>query len=297
MKSGCFPHVSTIAVLLLALTAPVFAVDDVGAPFVKSEEPVKISHYINEVKSESFTALLAGTDRPKNLDMRGAGKDGTAKGRKSPLKAFAFSLILPGAGQAYTGSKTKALLFLGIEALSWTGHVVYHGKGEDNTDIYENYADENWIEQRYVNWLDKHWEVTDDELAIDNDGFPVFGHNLPDTRTQQYYEMIGKYNQFVYGWNDTDSSASTGDAHPGVYSPKRIYYEGLRNDANKMYNRASTALVVMMVNHVISAFEAALAARSYNKNANRMAQRVSLKAYAAKDDEAYYPMVKMTYKF
>ncbi len=27
-------------------------------------------------------------------------------------------------------------------------------------------------------------------------------HSLPSTKTQQYYEMVGKYLQFVYGWKD-----------------------------------------------------------------------------------------------
>lgn len=283
--------------LLMALTVPVHANDNVGAPFIKQAEPVVIADYINEVKSENFTVLLADTDKPMNLDMRDASDDGSGRKHKSPFKAFVYSLVIPGAGQLYTESKTKALLFLGVEALSWTGHVVYHGKGDDKTDFYENWADTYWIEQRYTNWLEKHWDVTDDEDAVDEYGFPEFTHNLPDTKTQQYYEMIGKYNQFVYGWVDTDTSTSTGEAHPGVYSQLRMDYEGYRNDANNMYDRATTALIVMMANHVISACEAALAARSYNKHTTQLAQRVSFKAYAARSDEEYFPMIKMTYKF
>ena len=38
--------------------------------------------------------------------------------RKSPGRAFLYSLILPGSGEIYTGYKNRAAVFLGIEVLS-----------------------------------------------------------------------------------------------------------------------------------------------------------------------------------
>ncbi len=293
MKNRGLIHLGMLFILLSVFASIGICDISQSAPFIRVEEPGIIANYINEVRTENYSSILAKNNKPQSLDMSGNNKaDGGFK-RKSPLKAFAYSLVVPGAGQLYTGSKTKALLFLGLEALTWTGHVVYHGKGDDNTVIYESFAKENWKEQRYRDWLEENWGVpTDDDIAL-------FTHHLPGTQTQQYYEMIGKYDQFVYGWNDTDSTAeySSQNPHPSADSPNRHIYEGLRNDANRMYDRASTAMVVMMLNHVISGFEAALSARSYNKNSRALAQRISFKAYAAKDLEDYYPMISMTYKF
>ncbi|MCK5127457.1 MAG: hypothetical protein KAR42_14470 [candidate division Zixibacteria bacterium] len=276
----------------------VFAADKSNAPFIGEKSNSTIQEYINEVKAENFTSALASNDGPASLDMRGEEKQGNnVAGRKSPIKAFLYSAVIPGAGQLYTGSKTKALAFFGLEVLSWTGHIIYNKKGDDNTDTYETYANTYWSENRYENWLEMHWGVRDDDSVFNNLGYSLFTHHLPSTNVQQYYEMIGKYNQFVYGWDDTDYTTSDDNPHPTAASPRRLKYEGLRNDANRMYDRASTALIVTLVNHVISGTEAALAARSHNKNAGALAQKVSFKAYTAKTGDEYFPMLSMTYKF
>ena len=293
-------RLSILSLLLVLTISPVIASGDEGqAPFVAGYGDATVANFINEVKYSGQSTTLMAEGTPAKFDIR-TGRDDVStgeSGRKSPVKAFIYSAVLPGAGQLYTGSKTKAALFFGIEALAWTGHVVYHGKGKDNTDTYQSFANTHWLEGRYSAWLDEHWGVTDDEDAYDGE-FLVFGHHLPDTRTQQYYEMIGKYNQFVYGWDDTgDIASSSGEPHPTTYSPLRIQYEGMRHDANKMYDRATASLFVMMANHLISGFEAALAARNHNKHTDNLAQRISLNAYTARSEYGYFPMLSMTYKF
>ena len=48
---------------------------------------------------------------------------------KSPQKAFLLSLLLPGAGQFYTESKTKAKIFVGSEASLWIGFLALQTVG------------------------------------------------------------------------------------------------------------------------------------------------------------------------
>ena len=59
--------------------------------------------------------------------------------------------------------------------------------------------------------------------------------------TQQYYEMIGKYDQFVFGWSDVrDVGFETGNGD--VESSRRIDYEDRRNESNKTAQNAPRSL-------------------------------------------------------
>ena len=108
-----------------------------------------------------------------------------------------------------------------------------------------------------------------------NEGFT---HSLPLTKTQQYYEMIYKYIvQFGVGWDDV--YATYGD--PFFYSPLRgsliaghdqmltphiMHYRDLRNESNDHYAVATTMLNLVLLNHLVSAIDAAFSAKAYNKN-------------------------------
>jgi len=64
-----------------------------------------------------------------------------------------------------------------------------------------------------------------------------------------------------------------------------------------MYGRATASLIVMMVNHVVSGVEAALAARSYNKRIDESAGNVTIKAVTAELNGTHFPMLTVTYRF
>lgn len=63
-----------------------------------------------------------------------------------------FSGIIPGAA-VYGESYLKAAIFFAIEAGLWTAYAVYDGKGDDQTDQYEQYANTNWSINKYAQWL------------------------------------------------------------------------------------------------------------------------------------------------
>ena len=73
--------------------------------------------------------------------------------------------------------------------------------------------------------------------------------------------MIGKYNQFVFGWRDVrDVGFETGNGD--VVSGQRIDYENRRNDSNKLLKRASVIIGLTVVNRIASSIHAALRTRS-----------------------------------
>jgi hypothetical protein len=60
---------------------------------------------------------------------------------KSPLLAGGLSLLIPGAGQIYTGNYVKGGMFLAAEAALWIFSSHFERRGDKLTSIFENYAD------------------------------------------------------------------------------------------------------------------------------------------------------------
>ena len=300
-------HAYAVVLGAMALAVPAVSIASNAAAARSSvlrSETVRPSDYLAALERPVAPSMQANDTaaRPPSLDMeRNEAAESKMVKQKSPLRAFMYSALVPGAGQVYTGSKLKAAAFLGLEALAWTGYFVYHAKGNENTDVYEGFADLHWSEVRYSDFLEDNFanHPRDDDSAFDNSGNPYFTHHLPDTKTQQYYEMIGKYDQFVFGWDDVDTSATPPLLQnvPRAQSANRQHYEDLRDDANRMYGRATASLIVMMSNHIISGVEAALAARNHNKKAEAYTQRLTVRAVTARVNNTYFPMLTATYSF
>ena len=217
----------------------------------------------------------------------------TMTGQKSVLKAGFYSLLLPGAGEYYARSYWKAALFLGIEIASWTTYAIYTGKGNNADSDMKAFADVHWSEHKY--WTKVYYTAvekglwsgypdldqdgdhmiedqyyTQEYIAIlrEIEGNPQMGytHRLPETKTQQYYEMIYKYaHQFGNGWDDARFDAIY-DGYTDTLTPNMRSYRSMRNEMNDLFNSASMALNVVVINHVLSAVDAAWTARQFNRS-------------------------------
>ncbi|MEE8403926.1 MAG: hypothetical protein V3S17_00890, partial [candidate division Zixibacteria bacterium] len=124
---------------------------------------------------------------------------------KSPSKAFLLSLALPGLGQYYYGSRIKPVAFLGVEAFAWLMRSKWNSEGTDLTAEFEQFNRDHWSQMRYEEYLFIVYGVMDDDSVNQQEA----SHHLPDTRTQQYYEMTGKYDQFSWGWDDAKLNGLT----------------------------------------------------------------------------------------
>lgn len=91
-----------------------------------------------------------------------------------------------------------------------------------------------------------------------------FSHVVQNYGSQQYYELMSKYYQFQPGWQDFhEQRIADGTSHTYQYTWNRDmitlnFIEG-RDQAerfNENYRRAGNILNLLVVNHVISAFDA-----------------------------------------
>ncbi len=209
---------------------------------------------------------------------------------KSPWLAAGMSLILPGSGEFYSENYWRSAAFFAIEVAAWVVAYSYDKKGDNQTNFFQGYADQHWSVVRYAmytqsnlsppngpyNWLkgtqdgQPPWDqVNWDELnRMERDIGGYYSHVLPPHGDQQYYELIGKYPQFNQGWDDANPNLSPPDYSTIVanITPHFTYYSDERGKANSYYNTASTFVSIAIINHVVSAIDAALTAHSYNKN-------------------------------
>jgi hypothetical protein len=183
---------------------------------------------------------------------------------KSPRVAFLMSLVVPGLGEIYTGAIKRAVGFMAVEAFTWISYAHWRSKGNDLKADFRQFADRYWDEGRYREWQAYNRSVgspfkENETLPCKESDAGAGGCVKVDT--QQYYEMIGKYDQFVFGWDDTrDDDFST--FNPNVRSALRVDYEDQRNESNKHLKRASIVIGLAVLNRVVSAFDASVHARS-----------------------------------
>ncbi|MFZ0454640.1 MAG: hypothetical protein WAM24_12925, partial [Ignavibacteriaceae bacterium] len=215
-------------------------------------------------------------------------------GKKSPLLGGLFSLILPGAGEFYSESYLKAGIFFVVEAAVVTTAIIYNNKGNNKTDEFQNYADQNWSVARYADWMIQNKDIlgltevdankmrsdifksTDQNLPpwqqvnfgelnyyesqVGSNGFG-FTHQLPLHGEQQYFELIGKYHQYSPGW-----AKYTGGSDVRIIPAQMVSYSVMRGDANNYYNTAETAVIGIYLNHFLSTLDGVWSAIRFNKD-------------------------------
>ncbi len=234
-------------------------------------------------------------------------------GRKSSLKAGLLSFVVPGLGQVYNGSHIgKVAAFAGAEVGLILGAKKYNNDANNLVKKFESFARANWNEQDYWNYLSK---VYGDTTDANDDLGGNHGHHLPSTETQQYFEMIGKYDQFSYGWarsedttvgpNDLlpwDTAANTaqyeyafGNRYP---SPKRLFYNTMRADANTNFDNRDRMIIFTIVNHVVSAVDAVISANRHNKKLAGSSGGLTFQPSVRHDENwALIPEVKISWRF
>ena len=230
--------------------------------------------------------------------------------QRSVAKAAVLSLLVPGAGQFYVGDKLKAVPFFLADVAGWAAYFGFRSQGNKREDEYRTYADSHWYAQSYFVFLDTAMGITsrsdfdptgrayDSRLAgysesdvflVVDSGF-IFSHHVPtrageDTanfdKNLEYYESIGKYDQFFAGWDD--------------FANRRTYL-GMRADANSSFSKSKIGLVVSLADRLVAAVDAALAAQRYNKKVSKDKQ-IELSLRVVRYNGTRMPKLSATYRF
>ncbi|HUT63140.1 MAG TPA: hypothetical protein VMZ04_04200, partial [Anaerolineae bacterium] len=213
-------------------------------------------------------------------------------------------------------------------------------KGNDIETDFHRFADTYWhytdtedsqgnaLDFNYWEWLQAHFRQIGFQDTIDphnyalidslleetvkNSKSSIYGlsvHTLPSKKTQQYYEMTGKYPQFVYGWEDIDNKAlnpTVRDENGNIYyhegvenikSPLRNTYEDMRDDSNRELKAGQSGIHLMLINRVLSAIDAARLAYHHNEKIDSELSMVRIRLEQKQIIDHKVPMIVVTKKF
>ena len=213
-----------------------------------------------------------------------------SSGRKKSGWPVLFSLVLPGAGEAYMGY-TRGYFMMAADIFAWTQVAKYHSDGEDLTVEYLAFADEHYTDEMLVEAYDPG--STDSERSGEGIGYgtfsgyfpsigPIFnvaGLGNPDTGLplyvskeddfREYYENLGKWDQFIFGWDDYTRASIDypeydyvptwlrADLQQPWVSKNRDIYRVMRDEANDAYLKRDRWLYVNIGLRVFSVLQTA----------------------------------------
>lgn len=235
----------------------------------------------------SLIASYALIDAPLQLQdtvpMTFAAPDAAnAPGHKSGFLAAALSLAVPGLGEYYVGDHIwRGMIFTGIEAGLWVGMVHWQQQYNNDQNAFYSFSGAHFCVSRYGGYMDTilvadsvtpyahasncdwqqvsrtDWnsinqaEAEMDSLSNSHSDLGDWNHRLinPNDDMQQYYEMVSKYFQYLPGW-DNLSNFNTASS--------------MRAEAQHQADIANDFLFGIILNHVLSAIDAALLARDHN---------------------------------
>lgn len=174
--------------------------------------------------------------------------------RKSPWRAFLMSLILPGAGEQYTGSITKSRIFMTAEVGGWASLVSFKHLGKWREDDYK---------------LQAAREAGADVAGKDERYFDVLG----------FYTSREEYNKVGGAFDATRPYYPDNEAYFWNWSSKaaRERYRDLKNDSKSYYRNADFALGFLIANHFLSAVDAFWSAKRHNRGIESGFSGVDLK--------------------
>ena len=249
---------------------------------VKKDEVMKLDNLIsaqgNTLNKNELTGNIYQDSKLNVYNFKHSFQETPKKKKKSMALGVILSAILPGAGEFYGESYLKAGIFFGVEILAWGSYIYFTKKGDNKTTDFQNYADDHWNIRQYAQWLVDEWEASgidpnepDREILRQQvNAFEAteFSHQLPEFGTQQYYELIGKYQPYVAGWEDAYVNGVWLITQQNVESYQTAMFKSYsadRGDANDMYNYAKVGPITAILNHILSAADAAWTISTYNK--------------------------------
>ena len=203
-----------------------------------SSEPLLLKG-LAEYKSLSFADSIQVAEQMQTP------LEGAEKGRVSTLKAVGLSVLLPGSGHWYLGSRNRAKLFFGIEAAGWTSFAGFLWYSNLREKDYQNYAvvhagaDPTGKEEQFWRSL-TFYENRDEYNKI----------GRVTNLANPFYPEIAFYN---WQWDSPESMQQ---------------YREMRNSSKTAHRRAIFTLALLGVERLVAAADAYRLAKRINSKAS-----------------------------
>jgi hypothetical protein len=180
----------------------------------------------------------------------------------SPFLAGLLSAVVPGSGQLVQGQR-RGWLYLGAEAVIWFSYFALHGAGDQSREDYQEFADDHWDLERYAGPDGESPATGCGEDLGPTENFPQEKAELLDLRENDrdgFYDEIGINTVYACGW---DAQGNRGT------------FQGMRNHANDLFGASNVVASVAVLNHLVSAIDAARSAARRRRDAPSLGWRVS----------------------
>ncbi|MCP4566039.1 MAG: hypothetical protein GY841_00505 [FCB group bacterium] len=169
--------------------------------------------------------------------------------RVSMKKAVLLSILLPGAGEYYAGSKFKGQVFMGVEAAIWSGFAALRMYGGWKKDDYKAYAaaqagvDNSDKDEEFYDWIG-FYENRDDFNQIGRLYYPERDY-MPDSPAN------------FWQW-DSESS--------------RLRYKEMKDDSKTAYRNSTFMLGLAILNRVVSSIDTYRTVKSAGRRVQSITQ-------------------------
>lgn len=174
--------------------------------------------------------------------------------KKSLSKAIFFSLLVPGAGEFYAGSKTRGRIFLGLEASLWAGFFGFRTYGAWAKDDYESYA----AVHAGADLEGKSDEFFEDiNFYVSRDEY----NQLARLYQREQAEVYPQTDFWYWYWDSAES---------------QHYYRKLRNRSEAAYRKALFMLGLAAANRVLSIIDAIREVKKYNRKVDEQFSSLGL---------------------
>ena len=171
---------------------------------------------------------------------------------KSPTKAFLYSALAPGSGQLYIGAK-RGYLQIAAEVGLLAAYFITRSSAQTLREDYRDLVRDNIVFEGPTR-ID-YWDPIEDfEHATQ---YENWNHPYDSEATRA---RTGKWH-----WKRDGEAFKDRPAKEVPASEIRLEAFETRMDANDKFQLAKTFLGIALLNHVVSAIDARIAAKSYNK--------------------------------
>ena len=171
---------------------------------------------------------------------------------KSPTKAFLYSALAPGSGQLYIGAK-RGYLQIAAEVGLLAAYFITRSNAQALREDYRDLVRDSIVFEGPTR-ID-YWDPIEDfehATQYENWNHP-YDSEATRARTGKWY------------WKRDGEAFKDRPAKEVPASETRLEAFEMRMDANDKFQLAKTFLGIALLNHVVSAIDARIAAKSYNK--------------------------------